>query len=102
MTLEEKGGGRSPRPPLGAGKRRREPEGMPAAVDFSDVRTGALQSVFGNTSNGAYDTTELATAAGELLTVLVIDDISGWSWVRNGLGREGWVPSNTIEPVPVS
>jgi hypothetical protein len=49
-----------------------------------------------------YDTTELATAAGELLTVLVIDDPSGWTWVRNALGREGWVPSNTIEPIPAS
>jgi hypothetical protein len=49
-----------------------------------------------------YDTTELATAAGELLTVLVIDDPSGWTWVRNALGREGWVPNDTIEPVPVT
>ncbi len=51
---------------------------------------------------GPYDTTELATAVGELLTVLVIDDPSGWVWVRNAVGREGWVPSNTIEPVPAS
>ena len=47
-----------------------------------------------------YDTTELATTAGELLTVLVIDNPSGWTRVRNTLGREGWVPSDTIEPVP--
>ena len=46
-----------------------------------------------------YDTTELATIVGEPLTVLVIDDPSGWAWVRNALGREGWVPSDTIEPV---
>jgi len=26
-----------------------------------------------------YDTTEMATALGELLTVLVIDDASGWT-----------------------
>jgi Variant SH3 domain len=50
----------------------------------------------------AYDTTELATAVGELLTALVIDDASGWTWVQNAMGREGWVPSNTIEPIPVS
>jgi hypothetical protein len=49
-----------------------------------------------------YDTTELATAVGEPLTVLVIDDPSGWTWVRNALGREGWVPSDTIEPIPAS
>ena len=47
-----------------------------------------------------YDTTELATTAGELLTVLVVDGHSGWSWVRNAAGREGWVPSDTIEPGP--
>jgi hypothetical protein len=46
-----------------------------------------------------YDTTELATIVGEPLTVLVIDSPSGWAWVRNALGREGWVPSDTIEPV---
>jgi hypothetical protein len=49
-----------------------------------------------------YDTTELATAVGELLTVLVIDNPSGWTWVRNALGGEGWVPSDTIEPIPAS
>jgi hypothetical protein len=49
-----------------------------------------------------YDTTELATTAGELLTVLVTDDPSGWTWVRSALGDEGWVPSDTIEPVPAT
>lgn len=33
-------------------------------------------------------------------TVLVIDDPSGWTWARNALGGEGWVPSDTIEPIP--
>lgn len=42
-----------------------------------------------------YDTTELGTTAGELLTVLVIDEPSGWAWVRNALGHEGWIPSDT-------
>jgi SH3-like domain-containing protein len=45
-----------------------------------------------------YDTTELATTAGELLTVVSVDDLSGWTEVRNARGREGWVPSDTIEP----
>jgi uncharacterized protein YgiM (DUF1202 family) len=49
-----------------------------------------------------YDTTELTIAAGELLTVLVTDDPSGWTWVRNALGREGWVPNDTIEPEPAT
>lgn len=48
----------------------------------------------------AYDTTELPTAAGDELTVLETDEISGWSWVRSASGREGWVPNSTIEPVP--
>jgi SH3-like domain-containing protein len=50
----------------------------------------------------AYDTAELSTTAGELLTVLAVDDLSGWTWVRNARGREGWVPSDTIEPVPAA
>src|SRR5262249_44914231 len=46
----------------------------------------------------AYDTTELATSAGEDLTVLARDDPSGWLWVRNARGQEGWVPAGTVEP----
>lgn len=39
----------------------------------------------------AYDTTELATTAGEQLTLIQRDGPSGWVWVRNQAGREGWV-----------
>jgi hypothetical protein len=48
----------------------------------------------------AYDTTELATTGGEELTLIQRDDPSGWAWVRNAAGQEGWVPLRTIEPVP--
>lgn len=48
----------------------------------------------------AYDTTELATAAGDELTLLERDDPSGWALVRNAEGREGWVPQSTVELVP--
>jgi SH3 domain len=48
----------------------------------------------------AYDTTELATAAGEELTLLERDDPSGWALVRNAEDRKGWVPLSTVEPVP--
>jgi hypothetical protein len=48
-----------------------------------------------------YDTTELATTVGEELTLEERDDPSGWAWVRNAAGREGWVPLSTVEPVPV-
>ena len=47
-----------------------------------------------------YDTTELATTAGEHLILVERDDPSGWAWVRNTTGREGWVPLRTVEPVP--
>ena len=48
----------------------------------------------------AYDTTELATAAGQELTLLERDDPSGWALVRNAEDRKGWVPLSTVEPVP--
>lgn len=44
-----------------------------------------------------YDTTELATSVGEVLSVLERDDESGWLWCRNQDGREGWVPASTVE-----
>ena len=47
-----------------------------------------------------YNTTELATTAGEELNLINQDDPSGWAWVRNAAGREGWVPLRTVEPVP--
>ncbi len=48
----------------------------------------------------AYDTTGLATTAGEELTLINQDDPSGWAWVRNAAGRQGWVALRTVEPVP--
>jgi hypothetical protein len=47
----------------------------------------------------SYDTTELPASAGDVLTVLAHDELSGWTWVRNSRGQEGWVPDNAIEPV---
>ena len=47
-----------------------------------------------------YDTTELATTAGEELILIERDDPSGWARVRNAADSEGWVPLRTIEPVP--
>jgi hypothetical protein len=44
-----------------------------------------------------YDTTELATVTGEELILINRDDPSGWAWVRNAAGREGWVPLRTVE-----
>lgn len=45
-----------------------------------------------------YDTTELATQAGQELSVLKEDLQSGWLWCRSDDGREGWVPVSTIRP----
>jgi len=47
-----------------------------------------------------YDTTELATTAGEALTLVEGDDRSGWAWLRNEAGQEGWVPLRTVATVP--
>jgi len=44
-----------------------------------------------------YNTTELATRSGEILEVIARDDESGWLWCRSTDGREGWVPSRTVE-----
>lgn len=44
-----------------------------------------------------YDTTELATRAGEVLDILAEDRQSGWLWCRAADGREGWVPVRTLD-----
>jgi hypothetical protein len=46
----------------------------------------------------AYNTTELPTRVGETLDVVARDDESGWLWCRSANGREGWVPSRTLQP----
>src|ERR1700693_4019082 len=45
----------------------------------------------------SYDTTELPTTTGEILTIVTHDVESGWIWVRAADGREGWVPDETVE-----
>ena len=45
----------------------------------------------------AYDTSELPTRVGETLDVVARDDESGWLWCRSADGREGWVPSRTLQ-----
>ena len=45
----------------------------------------------------AYDTTELATSAGEHLEVIKEDIRSGWLWCRSREGSEGWVPLSTLD-----
>ncbi len=47
-----------------------------------------------------YDTTELAAEAGEIVTVIEADEESGWLWCVGSAGREGWVPIDSVEPLP--
>ena len=44
----------------------------------------------------AYDTTELALAAGQDVSVLERDDESGWWWCRADDGSVGWVPVDAL------
>ncbi len=46
-----------------------------------------------------YDTTELALAAGEEVSVLERDDVSGWWWCRTEGGSVGWVPVEALVPI---
>lgn len=44
-----------------------------------------------------YDTTELELGHGAEVTVVELDDESGWWWCRRSDGVEGWVPINALE-----
>ena len=45
-----------------------------------------------------YDTTELPTAAGDVLSVVERDVEGEWTWCRAADGREGWVPDKKLAP----
>ena len=47
----------------------------------------------------AYDTTELPTAAGDVLSVVEHDVEGEWTWCRAADGREGWVPDRKLAPL---
>lgn len=44
----------------------------------------------------AYDTTELAVAAGAEVSVTERDDESGWWWCEDDAGGAGWVPQRAL------
>ena len=50
----------------------------------------------GTTVTTRYETTELATTAGERLDILERDEESGWQWCRAADGRVGWVPARKL------
>jgi hypothetical protein len=43
-----------------------------------------------------YDTTELPTQPGQILTMLHEDPESGWHWCRDASRRERWVPARSL------
>jgi hypothetical protein len=51
------------------------------------------------TARRDYDTTELAAEAGEIVTVIEVDEESGWLWCSSASGRAGWVPVSSVEPL---
>lgn len=52
----------------------------------------------------AYDTQELAVYAGATVDLLQRDPGSAWAWCRASDGREGWLPTDSLEDLlePVS
>lgn len=44
-----------------------------------------------------YDTREIAPQPGEEVTVLALDEPSGWAWCRDGRGAEGWLPLSVLQ-----
>ena len=46
-----------------------------------------------------YDTKELEVAAGDEVTVVERDDVSGWWWCRDEAGDEGWVPVSALTAI---
>jgi hypothetical protein len=42
-----------------------------------------------------YNARELTIDAGQ--EVIVLDEESGWAWVRTTLGEEGWIPSENLQ-----
>ena len=47
------------------------------------------------TALGDYDTRELGTEIGELITVHYQQE--GWWWAENAQGESGWIPARAIE-----
>jgi len=50
-----------------------------------------------NIATKDFDTTELTVSTGEIL--FVTSRLNGWSWCRNDLGKEGWVPDDNLEMI---
>lgn len=46
-----------------------------------------------------YDTTELAAGIGEIVTVIELDEESGWLLCGNAAGESGWIPLRSVNPL---
>ncbi len=44
-----------------------------------------------------YDTHEIAPPPGEEVSVVSIDEPSGWAWCRDVRGAEGWLPLSVLD-----
>ena len=62
---------------------------LPVQV-FDTLKVGKF-----NTAINSFDTIELTVSIGEML--IVSNKLNGWTWCRNGCGKEGWVPDNCLE-----
>jgi len=46
-----------------------------------------------------YDATELAAIEGEIVSVIELDEESGWLLCGNAAGESGWIPLRSVNPV---
>jgi hypothetical protein len=46
-----------------------------------------------------YDTTELAADEGEIVSVIELDEESGWLLCSNAAEKRGWIPLRSVNPV---
>lgn len=46
-----------------------------------------------------YDTTELAANKDEIVSVIELDEESGWLLCSNAAGESGWIPLRSVSPV---
>lgn len=44
-----------------------------------------------------YDTREIAPPPGEQVTLLDLDEPSGWAWCRDARGAVGWLPLSVLD-----
>ncbi|MBO0701922.1 MAG: peptide-binding protein, partial [Candidatus Dormibacteraeota bacterium] len=69
-------------------------KGWVPATCFGPVPGGGPDDAVATTR---YDTHEIAPAPGEEVTVLELDEPSGWAWCRDARGAQGWLPLSVLD-----